>query len=1062
MKRILLAVVLLSANIFAQSVTSTLVGTVRDTTGVIAGARVIITNQGTGAVWHSSANQAGDYTVTNLPAGTYSVRVEHPGYQSATVEGIRLMLNRTVRTDVNLVPGEVRQTIEVVASSPVVQSETSSLSTIVDSTALEQIPVNGRTLDTFILTVAGNAGDWSSNPKIGGAQHWGGSVFTVNGVTFNDLGNGGAAYSYTTALATQPSLETIQEFKVESNSAKAEYGGSVAVSILTKSGTNEFHGSLFAYNRNRELAANQFFSNAAGKLKPPYNRNEFGASLGGPVVKKSTFFFLSYEGLRLRNSNPGTFSVPIAAIRGGDFTGYPAIKDPLSGTSFPNNQIPAARIDPRTTKVLSFVPLPNIPDKKTYNYAETMANKIGINRASARLDHWLNPTNSLSLVLTYSNGDPYAVNQYSPMAYGNYSNAGFQNKSALLTYTRILSPAMTNELRASYFAMTNVRMGQNTDFDPSTLFPTLFTPLPIGGLPTFNITGFTKVGDYGGAKPNPQITDQIGDTFSWVRGPHTIKAGADLALSRVSTNPSVTAAALGTFSISTRYTGNAISDFLLGYPISATRATATPPNVIGQQRYGLFLQDDWKASSRLTLNVGLRYELQTQMTERDGSWANVNFADGSLVVRTVGGSYPKTANQTMLSLYPYAKSESAGWGSDLLLPDHSNIAPRVGFAFRPFRDPRTVIRGGYGLFYNLIPIYQGIYQLGISNPPFRLAQAFTSGATAPTVTFANPFAVTPTVSANPVLYAVSRQIRNARSQQWNFTVERQLPAEIGLRLSYVGNKVIHVPYVNYNMNLPVTQKAGELQAMRPYQPWADIYAMVFTGSAFTNQMQMEATKRSSHGVFFQSSFTWTKSLDNVGITGSPQDPYNTALDRGNADGLRRFVFYTTAAYELPFGPGKHFPVSNRVLGKITGGWRVAGVTQLKSGSPFTVAFSPSLSGWYANRADVVSNNFYPAQQTIAQWFNPAAFASPAAYKFGNSARNLLRGPGQKVLDFSLAKDTRSTERLQPEFRADFFNLPNTPSFGNPGANVSVPSTMGVITTTTVDARTIQLGLKVRF
>lgn len=1061
MKRALLLMLSIVSSLAAQSVTGTLVGTVTDATGVIPGAKILVTNQGTGVIWPATSSQSGDYIVPNLPAGSYRIRAEHPGYRTVTIENVNLLLNATVRNNVRFEVGDVQQAVEVTASAPVVQSETSSVALVIDTHAMQALPVNGRTLDTFILTAAGNAGDWASNPKIGGAQHWGGSVFTVNGVTTNDLGNGGGAYSYTTAMATQPSLDTIQEFKVESNSAKAEYGGAVAVSILTKSGSNEFHGSLFEYNRNRELAANQFFSNSAGKAKPPYNRNEFGVTVGGPVIRNRTFFFASYEGLRLRNSNPGTFSVPIQEIRNGDFTGYAAIKDPLTGSPFPNNIIPTSRLDPRAAKMLSFIPLPNRAGK-TYNYAETMSNKIGINRASARVDHNLNSTNMLFAALSYGKGSPYQVNQYSPMAYGSYSNAGFLTKTASLTYTRILSPSMTNELRGSYFAMENIRMGQNTDFNPASLFPTLFTPLPMGGLPTFNITGFTKVGDYGGANPNPQITEQIGDTFSWVHGSHMTKAGIDIAFSRVSTNPSVTAAALGTFSFNGRYSGNAVADVVLGYPTSATRATATPANVIGQQRYGAYIQDDWQVSSKLTVNFGLRYELQTQLSERSGSWTNVNFADGSLVLRSVNGQLPSTANQTMLALYPYVKSEDIGWGSDVLLPDHKNFAPRVGFAYRPFQDSKTVIRGGYGIFYSLIPIYQGVYQLGISNSPYRLVQSFTSGATSPTVTLADPFAVTPTVSANPVLYAVNRQIRNPYSQQWNLTIERQLPGQVGMRVSYIGSKTNRALYVNYEMNAPLTQRAGELQSMRPYQPWSNIYAMMQNGHAFTHQMQTEVTKRFRSGLFFNGSFTWTKTLDNVGTTGSPQNPYDASQDRGRADGIRPFVFYGTASYELPFGPGKHFSVSNSVLGKVVGGWRVASVLQLRSGSPFTVYFSPTQSGWYATRADAVSSDLYPAEQSIARWFNPSAFSAPAAFTFGNGARNLLTGPGQKMIDVSLAKTTGITDRVQAEFRADFFNLPNTPSFGNPAANVSVPSTVGIITTTTVDARTVQLGMKLRF
>jgi hypothetical protein len=1058
----LLSVFLITACIAAaQSVTGSLVGTVADATGVVVGARIDVINQATAVSWSAASNANGDYSITNLPSGNYRVHSSVAGYNAVSIADVTLLLNQTVRVDIHLTPGNVQQVIEVTASTPSVQSESSSVAIVVDTDSVQRLPLNGRTLDTFVVTAPGNAGDSASNPNIGGAAHWGGTSFTVDGVGFNDMGNGGGTYSYATALATQPSLETIQEFKIESNSAKAEYGSSVAVSMVTKRGGNQLHGSLFEFNRNAKLASNQFFSNANGKTRPPYNRNEFGVSAGGPVIRNRTFFFGSYEGMMVRQSSSGVFSVPTMAQRQGDFSVFSAIKDPVTKSVFANNIIPASRIDARAATMLSYVPA-TTNASKTYNLAQTLPSKMDVQRYSARVDHNFNSSNSLSLVLTHAKGDPYEVNLYSPTAYGNYSNAGFLTKSAALTYTRTMSASMTNELRASYFTMESTRMGQNLSFNPATLFPDLFTPLPVGGLPTMYISGYTKIGDVGGADPNPQITWQFGDTLAWVRGSHTFKAGVDSTFTRVSTNPSASSSALGYFSFNSRYTGNAISDFLLGDPVSATRATATPSNVISQPRFGFYAQDDWKINSRLTLNYGIRYEVQTQLSERRGTWTNFNEATGGLVVRSVNGNLPKTAISALVAQYPYSRSEDVGWGSDVTTPDHKDFAPRFGFAFRPFADNRTVVRGGYGLFYNLIPIYQGIYQLGISNPPYRLAQSFTSGATTPTVSLANPFAVTPTVSANPVLYGVTRELRNPYSQQWNLTVERELPGEIGLRVSYLGNKVNRALYVNYDSNQPVTQAAGNLQTMRPYQPWANVYMMKPTGNAFTHQMQVQGTRRFKSGLLFASSFTWTKSLDDVPVTGTPQNPYDASGDRGNADGIRRFVSSTSASWELPFGPGKRFLSSGHVLGMIVGGWRLSTIAQLKSGTPFSVGFTPTLSGWYATRANAVSSNRYGQHQSINSWFDSTAFAVPTAYTFGNSARNSLFGPGVKAIDASLSKTTTLFERYSLEFRADAFNLPNTVSFGNPAADITVPSSVGRITTTTVDARTVQFGLKVLF
>lgn len=1069
MRRLAVFVVLLVSSValsFGQSITGTLLGTVTDPSGsVVSGAKVVITNQGTNQTFETVSNGTGVYDVTNLQPGVYRIHVEAPGYRAFDVNDVTLLVNRTVRTNIPLVLGTFKQTVVVKALNQVVQSETSSVSTVIDTNSIEKLPVNGRTIDTFILTAPGNTGeDSGSNPAIAGSEHWGGTSFTVNGVSYNDPGNGGGAYGYDTSLSTQPSLDTIQEIKVESNNAPAQYASSVAVSIITKSGTNNFHGSLYEFNRNGALAANDYFANASGIAKPPYNRNEFGGSIGGPVFRDRTFFFGSYEGLTLRQSRNGIFSVPTQDERNGLFP--TEIKDPLTGIDFPNNQIPANLLDPRTQAVLKFVPLPNIPNKTTFNLAQSLPTKIDVNRYTGRIDQIFDPRDHLTLLVNYSKGDPYEINMYSPTPYNNYSNAGYTTRSASATYLRILTPTMTNEFRASYFEHNSIRQGQNFSFDPSTIIPGLY-PHAVGGLPTFSIGGLTAIADRGGSKGNPEITEQLGDTFSWVKGSHQVKAGFDMEYNRLSTNSSVAPSTLGFFYFGFgRYSGNPLANALLGYPNDAVRSTMTPHTDIGQTRYGFYVQDSWEVAPKLTLNYGIRYELQTQPTEHFGTWTNFDFATGQNVVRTVDGKLPVTAIPAMLDEYPYAKSEDVGWGSNVLLADHKDFAPRFGFAFRPLNDNSVVISGGYGIFYNMPPIYQGIYQLGISNPPFRLQQEYDSGFPIPTVTLADPFSTTPKVTANPTLYAVDRQIRNTYSQQWNLTLEQLLPGDIGLRLSYIGNKVVHAPYVMYDMNLPaVQQPTPTLQLIRPYQPWADIYTMRFIGSAFTNQLQLEGTKRYSNGVFFQSSLNWTKDVDDVPQTGSPQNPYNPGGDKGNADGVRRVTFFASAGYDLPFGPGKRFLPGGGVSGKFVGGWSLSSIVQLMTGAPLTVTFDSPLPGWYATRANVVpGQGYYAANKSIKGWLNPNAFVIPQPYTFGNSQRNSVFGPGQKSIDLSLSKTTPIAGRVRLVFRADAFNLTNTANFSNPSADLSVPSTFGVITTTNVavPARTIQFGLKTLF
>jgi len=1043
------------STLVAQSTSGTLVGTVRDSTGaVVAGAKVRVTNTGTGNALELQSNADGDYVAPNLPPAAYTLRVEHPGFRSVDVKQITLLTSQTIRNDIRMEPGDLQQTIQVEAAAPVVSSESSSLANNVDSHTVVTLPLNGRTLDRLILITPGNTSDSPSNPKLAGSLHWGGNFFTIDGVGFNDLGNGGAAYSYQTALSTTPSVDTIQEFKIETNNAKAEHEGSAAISIITKSGTNDLHFTLFEFNRNRFAAAKEFF--ATGLPKPSFNRNEFGATAGGPVIKNKTFFFGSYEGLRQRTSRAPVLSVGSQAMRSGNFAGLGTINDPTTGAPFPGNIIPTARLSPQAQTLVSFVPLPNQAGTvgasgPANNFATTVGNVIDVNRYTAKGDHNFNSKNTMSVTLSYSKGSPYFVALGTPANYGNFGDGGYTTKSGSLGYNRTISPTILNEARYSYFNHASLRIGQNTDFDPTSIFPNLYKPLPIGGLPNVSIAGFQGIADSGGSPRAPQITQQLTDNLSIVKGAHTLKMGADIAFGRVSTNPGAGGTAFGSFTFQPRYTGNAYADFMLGLPTNTARATPNINNLLYSTRYGLYIQDDWKVNNKLTLNFGMRYTLQTQTQERDGSFANFDLEKGVYVIRTEGGQLPRLAIPRLLAAYPFVESEKNGWGSNVITADHNNFGPRFGFAYRPFNDNKTVVRGGFGVFYNIIPVYIGIRQISLTNTPFQLTETYEAGAT-PTLSLANPFPGAGALSPNPSITAVNREIRNTSSMQFNFTIEREVATNTGLRVSWVANKGSRVPWYNYNRNLPIQQAPGTVQSNRPFQPWADIITLDTNGNSITHQMQLELIRRFSKGLFVQASYTWNKTLDNVPIVGGPQNPYNAAADRGNGDSIRPHVAYISATYDLPFF------TKNRFLG----GWQVAGIGQFRAGTPFSVTYNPTQAGWLGGRANVVNSNLYPDQQGITGWFNPAAFAIPAPFTFGNSARNMLFGPGQKIIDISLLKDFRFGDNHYLQFRAEAFNMPNTPSFGNPAANLSVPASVGRITGTTVPARAVQFGLKLVF
>ncbi len=1057
---------------YGQSTSGSLVGSVTDSTGAaIQGAKVRVTNTATSASFETMTNEAGDYSVANLPPATYAIHAELKGFRSVEVTELRLLLNQALRTDIRMEPGAVEQSITVTAGASVVQSESSSVGNNIDAHSVVTLPLNGRTLDRLILVTAGNTSDSPSNPKLAGSLHWGGNVFTMDGVYFNDTGNGGAAYSYRTALSTTPSVDTIQEFKIETTNAKAEHEGSAAVSIITKSGSNQFHGSLFEFNRNKELAANAYFSNANRVARPPFNRNEFGGTIGGPVIRNKTFFFGSYEGLRQRQSSPATLSYGTAAMRQGDFAGLPQINDPLAGgLPFANNRIPANRLDPRSLKLLEFVPLPNSAGTNVagtgVNFFDNVPTIIGVNRYTARGDHSFNQSNLISVVMTYSKGSPYFVYNGGNRNYGNFSDGGYITKSGAITYNRIINNRMNNEVRYAYFNHASLRIGQNTDFDPSTLFPTLYKPLPIGGLPNVSIANFSGIGDSGGANRAPQINQELTDNLSFIRGAHTFKTGIDIGFQRVSSNPSAGGTQFGSFGFQNRYAGGGFgasyADFLLGFPVTAARGTPSLVNLLYSTRYGAYFQDDWKVSPKLTLNLGMRYTLQTQTQERDGSFANFDFGNGKYVIRSENGQTSPLAIPRLLQAYPYVTSEANGWDSNVILADHNNLGPRIGFAYRPFNDAKTVVRGGYGIFYNIIPVYIGIRQISLTNTPFQLSENFESGATSPTLTLANPFPGGGVISPNPNITAVNRKVSNTYAQQWNLTIERELFAQTGVRVSYIGNKGTRVPWYNYDRNLPITQALGAIQPRRPFQPWASITTLDTNGNSMTHQVQIEVTRRFAKGLYFQSNYTYNRTLDNVPIVGSPQNPYNAALDRGNADSVRRHVAYTSLNYDLPFGPGQKFANFSGVAGKLAGGWSVASILQFRGGTPYSLGFTPNQAGWYATRPDQVSGDLYPADKNIEGWFNASAFAVPAPFAFGSSGRNILWGPGQRIADISFLKNVPIKESRYFQFRAEFFNIPNTPSFSSPNGNISTPAAVGKIRGTTVEPRVVQFGAKLVF
>jgi hypothetical protein len=1097
---LLLCLCFVSGAVLAQSVSGALVGLVTDPSGAaVSNAKVSVRNVGTNQMVEGTTTKDGIYSVPNLQPADYDVTITAPGFSTANIAHVHLLVSASIRNDVKLTVGTAESKVEVSASPTSITTDDSTIGDVLEGTAIARLPLNGRTIDRALVFVAGNTNDNADNPQISGGLHWNGAMYTVDGVPVNDISNGAAAYSYDSNLTTLPSTEIVQEIKVTSSVAKAEFEGGSAISITTKSGANKFHGEAYYFNRNRFGAARDYFAYAGTVVKPGLNRNEFGGFISGPIWKDKTFFLFATDFLIQRNGKPNFFTVPTDAERTGNFSGTTKqLWNASTGTIIPGNQI--TNIDPRAAALLAYIPHANIASSgasasggPTNNLLQTVNNKYDDFKYTGKLDHNLNRLNALTAEGYYAYGNPYFSRNGTPAQYGNYQNAGYITIEGMLRDVSVFSPRMLNDIHYSYFSHRNIRLGQNASFDPTTLFPALYGPFRIGGLSTVNMTNYTAVGDTGGAGHNPETTQSVADNFTLVRGRHTMKFGASVNFNNVIIKSGTTSSSLGTFGFTGRFTasapgtptsdptynatGDAFADFLLGSPNSTVRAT--PQIAINQtyQNYQFFGQDDWAVTPRLTLNVGLRYEVQTTPNEQNGDFSNFDFSTGKLVIRSSGGVISKDANATVLALYPgtYTTSEANGWGSSVVLTDKTDYGPRVGFAYRLTADAKTVLRGGYGIYYGLIPPGIGPIRISQLNFPFLLTQSYTStSAYAPTLSLANPFPGTGTVAANPTIYASQRDSKQAHIQQWNLTLEQALPAATGFRISYVGNKTTHAPYYVFDENFPVTQRPlTSLQAGRRFQPWASILTNLTEGYAFTNQMQAELTKRTGNGLYLQTSYTWSSGLDNVPISGTTQNPYNLGGDKGNSDGTRKNNFFLQATYDLPFhrhGFGE----------RVVNGWSLASLTQLRSGTPFSpsftipstttnasggVALGTSTTGWYATRPNkVAGKDPYALHSQHGRYFDASAFVAPDNFTFGNAGRNSLIGPPEVGFDLSLEKKTTLYEGAQLLLRLDAFNALNHPNFGNPSANISNTSSAGLITATNGNQpnRSLQLGGKFVF
>jgi len=1075
-----------ATQVWAQA-TATIVGTVTDTNRtVVPNAKITVTQKETGLTRRVTTNDRGVYVVPSLPVGTYAVTAEMSGFKRKTLTEIVLQVNQEPRIDLELEVGQVSETITVTGQAPLLQAENASVGQVIDNRYTTQIPLNGRDFSQLILltpgavtrpggfdlTTGASTGSLGSGVAIGGRDAH--NNFILDGASNNarQFGN----------VAIRPSIDLVQEFKVQANSYSAEFGQAAfgQINLVTKSGTNEFHGSAFEFLRNDKLDARNFFLPTRGKL----NRNQFGGTLGGPVLRNRTFFLVNYEGLRERRGVEVRSSVPPESWRQGDFSGVAGLTliDPNTKQPFPNNRIPESRFVQAAKAALSLWAKPNLgpPTQTVNNLLITRPIAFDDDQFTVKVDHHFSDKHTLSGRYTRAAREEFISNSALP---------GFEtinpphNHVASISYTRVFSPALLGEFRIyftrSVFTAVSPNTGKEGFYQQFGINSPLAGP-KFEGAPTFvfqRIT-LTTFGD-GDFIPQKDVSNEFGPSGSltWTKGDHTLKGGFSLTRYQQNTPGPITGFRRGQYIFRGDFTGHAFADFLLGLPFQAQRVVGKGVETGRSTWQAYYFNDAWKVSRHLTLNLGLRYEYVSPLIDilnrRSTFYPLTNAYGTGLPGQIIVAASPEARNLLRLS--------GAGVRS-LYQPDRNNFAPRFGFAYS--LNPKTVVRGGYGIFYTNSQNFLNNFVINRRQPPFAETQQVISSTTTPQINLSNPF-INATAPAVIGTQNIDPQFREGYVQQWNLSAQRELPGGISLDVGYVGNKGTKLTELVF-FNIPTPGPSATIQARRPFPLWGTALALESYVNSNYHALQTKAQKRFSAGLSFLASYTWSKSIDLSSERGNGDR--GGGFEGGNPRDLRgyfrapsgydiRHRFVVSYVYELPFGKGrallKDLPTA---ADKLVGGWEVSGITQYQSGFPFTVLMSGDQNGdgLGGDRPDLIGKpKINPGNPNcyIVDPRNPAcgagavsAFAAVPAgeLRFGSAGRNILTGPGFRSWDISLSKNNRFGERFNLVFRAEFFNAFNHVNFNQPSRNFNVTAPLFGTINSAGRPREIQFGLKLEF
>ena len=1159
----LLLMLALAPGALGQGITGSITGTVTDATGaIVAGATVTVRNVDTNATRTVTTSDSGSYTVPQLHPGNYSVKVDKAGFKLYAQSNITVQMDQVVVISAQLQVGSEGETITVTTAAPVIQTEQSSNGLLLDSNQIESTPLNGRlTLQGLMILSPGVQGMPNAQDQIPTS----GVTLSVGSTRRNSYGTLATTLdgSVNEEVVLQrsageiPSIDALDQFKIITNGAPAEFGQQAQIIISTKSGTNSYHGEVLEFNRSKGLNAktNSFLSHAAAAKRPPYERNEYGGNFSGPISiphfyngKDRSFFFAAYEGFGYTFSSAANTIQPSALMRTGDFSefmtggacydakkGEVHIKNPVTGTDYSAstanpNKIPTTDQNTVSTKLLNYL-YPNATTSGCYttNTYENISYTQNAKRVSLRLDHKLTDRDQLRGTFMRAFFGPY-TNSWADSLTGGYSGYGEHNVDTTVGWTHTFSPSMVLDAPASYLHLLVVRLPHRTDVDFSSFIPELGTTQNSGS-PAISIANasknpyggsLTSTGDSGGGHPGLEQDIQFSPTLTKVFAKHTAKAGAAVVYGDYF---DTTLVSPGNFAFNQSYSGDSFADFLLGIPGSTQNGN---PSGEWQRRlrtmqYSAFLQDDWKLLRNLTVNIGIRYD--QQWFADDPLHRAVLFVPEQSKAVYFGNAIPSTAvpayatlleNDNMLTTSAAANMSSNPY--NYVGQPSPNFAPRLGFAYEFL--PKTVLRGAYGIYYNMLAAQYANTWWG-GQPPFKGAAKYSNSATAYNGSYfnmSNPFVTAGAYGSTTFEIDAQAKTKTPYSETYNLALEREFPAGISLRIGYAGQHNLKQSnngqgsYVNLNIGSdPMrvygstsadAQAAQKLQASYRYQPLNAVMVQDYPYyHTSMNALQVGLHKRYQSGSSVNAEFQWTRILgvesflDNTG--GHPHDSYGPI---GNTVPLLLNLNYI---YALPIGRG-HLLLNhaNNLVDKILGGWQYSGVGSFQAGQPFSVTANWPSNAVIASNPNGVTNRanrvagvaLYPAKKTNAQWFNTAAFTAPPCYNsietssatltcdqvikdgnvagvstytsFGNSGYNMLRGPGWWNLDMNLVKNIKWMDHYNLQLRAESFNTFNHPNYGNPASNISNSSSVGIISANSnppvYESRSVEFGAKFNF